>query len=51
METKNETRGMMTTDYGDEKADKSVELNETMTIKETPQDEYTRKIKNIGGNE
>lgn len=34
---------------GDNKLDKSVELNESMTIANSAQDEYTRKIFNIGG--
>lgn len=49
MEEKNSTRSFMTSDYGDGKMDKSVELNETMTIKETSADEYTNTIRNLGG--
>jgi len=49
MENKNETRSMMQSNYGDNKLDKSKELNESMTIKQTSPDEYTRKINNIGG--
>lgn len=45
----NQNRGFMKNDYNDSKLDKSTELNESMTIRETPADEYTRKIKNIGG--
>lgn len=45
----NKMRDTMVSDYGIEKADKRVELNDTMTIKETPIDDYTKTIKNIGG--
>lgn len=45
----NTMREMMNSSYGDEKADKSRELNKSMTIKNTSPDEYTRKIMNIGG--
>lgn len=34
---------------GSAKLDKSKELNSSMTIADTAQDEYTRKIFNIGG--
>lgn len=41
----------MKSHYNDEKLDKSNELNNTMTIKETTQaDEYTQKLQNLGGN-
>lgn len=41
----------MKSHYHSEKLDKSNELNGTMIIKETTQeDEYTRKLKNLGGN-
>lgn len=41
----------MKSHYNDEKLDKSNELNSSMTINETTQeDEYTKKIKNLGGN-
>lgn len=49
LEAKNETRGMMKSSYGDEKMDKSTELNESMSISNSSADEYTRKIMNIGG--
>ena len=49
LEDKNIMKSMMKTDYNDEKLNKSDELNDTMTIKNTSPDEYTRKIKNIGG--
>lgn len=48
-ENKNTMRGMMKEDYDDIKLSKDRELNESMTITETSQDEYTRKIHNIGG--
>lgn len=50
LEQKNETRSMMKGTYQDTKLDKSNELNETMTIKETGQDEYERQLHNLGGN-
>ena len=41
----------MKSHYQSEKLDKSNELNSSMTISETNQeDEYTRKLKNLGGN-
>jgi len=46
----NNTRPMMKSDFKDNKLDKSRELNNNMTIKNSSQDEYTRIIKNIGGN-
>lgn len=42
-------RGMMKSDYGEEKVDKSNELNETMSIASTSPDEYTKKIMSLGG--
>lgn len=45
----NSTRSMMKSHYGDNKLDKGKELNESMTIRNTSADEYTRKIHNIGG--
>lgn len=51
MDGENTVRGFTTSSYGDNKMDKSTELNESMTIKETPADEYTRKINNIGGSD
>lgn len=45
----NENRSMMKTDYGDEKVDKSNELNETMTISEQSRDEYEQAAHNLGG--
>ena len=46
---KNTTRDMMKSNYGEEKLDKSTELNETMTIANTNADDYTKKIHNLGG--
>ena len=45
----NDARSMMSGSYNDSKLDKSQELNETMTISESPSDEYTNTIHNIGG--
>lgn len=45
----NKNKSFMKSSYGDEKLDKSNELNETMTIKNTSQDEYTSKIHSLGG--
>lgn len=49
MENENENRSMMNDTYGESKLDKSIELNETMSISESSQDEYTTTIKTIGG--
>ncbi len=49
MADKNSMRSMMQTTYGDNKASKSKELNESMTIKSSSSDEYTKKIMNMGG--
>lgn len=49
LEQQNETRSMMKSDYGDRKADKSGELNDTMTINEASRDEYENTLHNIGG--
>ena len=46
---KNTTRGMMKSDYGDNKLDKSTELNESMSIAPSGSDEYTKKIHSLGG--
>jgi len=45
----NETRSMMKSNYGELKADKSKELNDTMTINESSRDEYAKTLHNIGG--
>lgn len=41
----------MKSDYGFEKYDKTNELNQSMTISDSPADAYDKKIHNIGGNE
>lgn len=46
----NNTRDMMKSHYGDEKINKSDELNESMSISNSSRDEYTQKIHSIGGN-
>lgn len=46
----NTMKSMMKSTYGDDKLNKVNELNESMTIDTNKgEDEYTRKIKNIGG--
>ena len=45
----NETRSMMKNSYGDSKADKSNELNDSMTLNESSRDEYEKTLHNIGG--
>ena len=45
-----ETRSFAQSSYGNDKLDKSKELNSDMTIKETSPDEYTNKLENLGGN-
>lgn len=50
MEEKNESRSMVNTSYGENRLDKSKELNETMTINESSRDEYTETLHNLGGN-
>lgn len=50
LESTVEMRGMMKSDYADEKYSKENELNESMSIKETAPDEYENTIMNIGGN-
>lgn len=47
----NNMRSMIGSTFGDNKLNKSTELNDSMSIKNQSQDEYTRKIKNIGGNQ
>lgn len=49
MAEQNNMRKMTKSDFGDRKADKSSEINSSMSIKPTSPDQYTRKIKNIGG--
>lgn len=43
------TRSFTHSNMGDNKLDKSVELNASMSIADGAQDEYTRKIFNLGG--
>ena len=45
-----QNKNFMKSDYGDNKFDKSNEINPSMTIEKKPQDELTRKILNLGGN-
>lgn len=47
----NETRSFSSTNYGDDKLDKSRELNQSMSIRNSEPDEYDKKIHNIGGGE
>ena len=42
-------RDMMFSSYDDSKLDKSGELNASMSIQETSQDQYESKIHNVGG--
>lgn len=49
LDQKNETRSMMQSTSGDNKVDKSKELNESMTIKEVSRDEYESTLHNLGG--
>lgn len=49
LEQTNDTRSMMKGTYQDTKLDKSVELNESMTINEGSRDEFEKAIHNIGG--
>lgn len=51
LEQKNETRSMMKSTYNDTKADKSNELNDSMTINEGSRDSYERTLHNVGGAE
>lgn len=47
----NTPKDFMTTSFGDEKANKSTELNEGMSIVENTQDEYEQTLHNLGGKE
>lgn len=49
LEQTNDNRSMMKTSYGDQKLDKSNELNDSMTINESSRDEYESTLHNIGG--
>lgn len=51
MNEENTMKDMMTSKYGNEQLDKSSELNETMSIMPTGQDEYESKIHSLGGNQ
>lgn len=51
LEAENENRSMMVSDSGDSKADKSKELNDSMSIQEQAQDEYESKIHSLGGSQ
>lgn len=44
-------RNMMNSSYEDVKLDKNEELNASMSIQETSQDQYESKIHNVGGSE
>lgn len=46
----NNTKDFLTGTNGDAKLSKTAELTPDMTISAQGADEYTRKIKNIGGN-
>lgn len=50
LEQTNEPREMMTTSFGENKLDKSMELNDSMTIKETGKDDYSQTLHSLGGN-
>lgn len=49
LEIENTNRRMMKSSYGDTKADKSNELNESMTLSNSSRDEYESKIHSLGG--
>ena len=49
MAENNTTRSFMISDYGDNKADKNKELNESMSISPSSRDEYTNAVHNAGG--
>lgn len=51
LEQQNTPKEFMSSSFGDNKADKTNELNDSMTIVETNKDEYSQTIHNIGGNE
>lgn len=51
LEATTETRSMMKGSYNDTKLDKSNELNDRMTIKESGRDEFESTIHTLGGNE
>lgn len=49
LEGTNETRSFTKDGYGDNRLDKSNELNDSMTISEKSRDEYTQTLHNLGG--
>lgn len=49
LEQKNTTRSMMSGNYGDNKMDKSNELNDSMTINEGSRDEFESTLHTLGG--
>lgn len=49
LEEKNTVKDNMKSSYGDDKLDKSNELNDSMTINEASRDEYENKLHNLGG--
>jgi hypothetical protein len=46
----NTMREMTSSDFTDKKADMSTQLNASMSIDNQAPDEYTNRIRNIGGN-
>lgn len=48
-ENTNQMHEMMSDSFGDNKFDKSMELNDSMSISGQAPDEYTKTIKNLGG--
>ena len=48
---KNTMREMTSTSYGDQRLDKSQELNDSMTIGNNGADEYEKQIFSLGGKE
>lgn len=51
LEQTNEMRSTMKGSYDDTRLDKSVELNESMTINEKSKDEYESTLHNLGGSQ
>lgn len=47
----NEPKTFLEPTYGDEKANKVSELNDSMSIKDNGKDEYEQKLHNLGGKE
>lgn len=46
----NQPRDFMKSNYGDEKYNKSTELNNSMSVENQAPDEYTKKLENLNGN-